>query len=75
MNEPSTVTPARVTLVFAGFVIVGAPMAYYIWRVLSDLLAGHFRPLPALGALALLVLLAVILKGLAGYVGKLEGGV
>ncbi|MEJ2503247.1 MAG: hypothetical protein P8177_08000 [Gemmatimonadota bacterium] len=28
--------------VIAGFVVVGAPLVYYLWTTLNEVLAGHF---------------------------------
>lgn len=35
------ITPARLAAVLAGFFIVGAGLALFIWKTLSDFLAGR----------------------------------
>jgi hypothetical protein len=51
----------------AVFSLLGAPLAAYLWHTLNLLMAGHFtevRPLPALAALVLFLLLIFYLSRL-----------
>ncbi len=52
----------------AVFLIIGAPMAFYIWHTLSDLLAGSFRSSALLVSLVLIVAFFVVLRFLGRYV-------
>jgi hypothetical protein len=40
-SEAGTGTGALIAII-AGFVVVGAPMVYYLWTTLNEVLAGHF---------------------------------
>jgi hypothetical protein len=45
----------------AAFVLVGAPMVYYLWSTLNEVLAGHFDgPRLLLSLLILLIFLGVL---------------
>lgn len=52
----------RLIALMAGFLIVGAPMAAYIWHVLSNVLAGRIETMPILIAAALLVVFLFVLR-------------
>ncbi len=43
-----------------GFVVVGAPMVYYLWTTLNELLAGHVDP----GRLGISIIVLLIFLGL-----------
>jgi hypothetical protein len=42
------------------FVVVGAPMVYYLWSTLNEVLAGHFQA----GRIAISVVVLLIFLGL-----------
>ena len=51
--------------IMAAFVVVGAPMVFYLWTTINELLAGHFdgtRFLLSLGVLLIFVGLLTILS-------------
>lgn len=58
----------RLVLIMAAFLVIGAPLAAYIWHVLSDLLAGRVRPGPIGIALAFLLVFLFLLAGLIRFV-------
>ena len=43
-SDARSTGPGTGTLIAAmlGFVVVGAPMVYYLWSTVNELLAGHF---------------------------------
>lgn len=69
-REPSST--GGLVLLLAAFVAVGAPMAAYIWRVLSDALAGRVELVPALIALVLIALFLGLLRLLVGFLPGAE---
>ena len=73
MTEQQTTAPTSglsVGLAMALFVVAGAPMAYYLWHVLTDLLSGHFHGPSVLMATGVLVLLLGLLRVLSSYLKR-----
>jgi hypothetical protein len=73
MTEQQTTPSASglsMGLVMALFVIVGSPMAYYLWHVLTDLLSGHFHGPSVLMGTGVLLLLLGLLRVLSYYLKR-----
>ena len=56
----------------AGFVIVGAPMVYYLWTTINELLAGHFEGSRVLLSIVILLIFAGLLAILSRSVRRWE---
>jgi hypothetical protein len=61
-------------LVMAGFVIVGAPLVYLLWRVVNDLLTGQVVGTRLLLAVPALVVFIIVLNVLARTVRRWDAG-
>jgi hypothetical protein len=61
-------------LVMAGFVIVGAPLVYLLWRVVNDLLTGQVVGTRLLLAVPALVVFIILLNVLARTVRRWDAG-
>lgn len=48
------------------FVVVGAPMVYYLWSTLNELLAGHFNG----GRVGISIIVLLIFLGLLGILTR-----
>lgn len=47
--------------IMAAFVVVGAPLVYYLWTTLNEVLAGHFDgPRLLISTVVLLIFLGVL---------------
>jgi hypothetical protein len=62
----------RLVAVLAVFLIIGAPIAYYVWDTLSDLLAGNFEGTAVVSSLVLLVVFIVVSRFLGKYVRSIS---
>jgi hypothetical protein len=51
-----------------GFVLLGIPMVFFIWRFVNEILTGRFVLLDALLAAVFLIVFSGLLKMLAGRV-------
>ncbi len=49
-----------------GFVIVGAPMVYYLWTTVNELLAGHIE----WGRIGISIIVLLIFLGLLGILSR-----
>ena len=49
-----------------GFVVIGAPMVYYLWTTINELLAGHI----AWGRLGISIIVLLIFLGLLGILTR-----
>jgi amino acid permease len=65
-TRPSGPSTGRLITAILLFVIVGAPMVYYLWTTLNELLAGHFEGT----RFALSVLVLLIFAGLLGILSR-----
>lgn len=50
------------------FLLVGAPMAAYIWHTLSEVLSGRIHAGPVLASLVLLGVFLLLLRALVGFI-------
>lgn len=57
-----------------GFVVVGAPLFFFVWQFINELLLGRVRGSTALAALVALAFLAGVLAFLARRVRMWEAG-
>ena len=48
------------------FVVVGAPMVYYLWTTINELLAGHIQA----GRLGISIIVLLIFLGLLGILTR-----
>lgn len=48
------------------FVVVGAPMVYYLWTTINELLAGHFQAV----RLGISIIVLLIFLGLLGILTR-----
>lgn len=55
-----------------GFVVVGAPMVYYLWTTINELLAGHFDGSRVLISLVILLIFLGLLTILSRSVRRWE---
>jgi len=60
-----------IALAFVLFVLAGAPLAYFSWKTLSDLLAGRVEGRSLLIGAGSLVVLFLLLRGLGSYLKRL----
>lgn len=56
------------------FLIVGAPMAAYIWHTLSEVLSGRIHAGPVLASLVLLGVFLLLLRALMGFIRRKAPG-
>jgi hypothetical protein len=56
----------------AAFVVVGAPMVYYLWTTLNEVLAGHFDGSRLLLSLLILLIFLGVLAILSRSVRRLD---
>lgn len=73
-SAPRQVGFGGLMLVMAGFVIVGAPLVYLLWRVVNDLLTGQVVGTRLLLAVPALVVFIIVLNVLARTVRRWDAG-
>jgi hypothetical protein len=76
VDSSKSIRPAKqpavpMAVAFVLFVLAGAPLAFFAWKTLSDLLAGRVEGASTLIGLGALVLFLVVLRLLGGYLKQL----
>lgn len=71
MADRSTPSFLEVMVILALFLALGAPLAYFLWRELSELLYGRVNEIHLMILVVALVLFFVVLKALSRYVRRL----
>lgn len=56
----------------AAFVVLGAPMVYYLWTTLNEALAGQFDPDRLLASVGMLLIFGALLFILSRSIRRLE---
>ena len=62
----------RVLAIMIGFLIVGAPMVFYLWTTINELLAGHWDGSRFLVSLVVLAVFAGLLVFLSRVIHDLD---
>ncbi len=70
-QEPGLRTGALIGFI-ASFVVVGAPMVYYLWTTINELLAGRFETPRLLGTLAILLIFLLLLGMLSRAIRRID---
>ncbi len=70
-QDPGLRTGALIGFI-AAFVVVGAPMVYYLWTTINELLAGRFEASRLLGTLAILLIFLLLLGMLSRAIRRID---
>jgi hypothetical protein len=70
-HEPGLGTGALIGFI-AAFVVVGAPMVYYLWTTINELLAGHFETPRLLITVAILLIFLLLLGMLSRAIRRID---
>jgi hypothetical protein len=70
-QDPGLRTGALIGFI-AAFVVVGAPLVYYLWTTINELLAGHFDAGRLLGTAGILLIFLLLLGMLSRAIRRID---
>jgi hypothetical protein len=72
-NTQDALSTGSLIAIMGAFVVVGAPMVYYLWTTINEVLAGHFDGVRLLLSVIILLIFLGLLSILSRSVRRLDG--